>query len=288
MTRETWENRWRRVRGKPPRYHLRLDYPTTSRNEPRYTAAHRNPHIDAALEAGVERYAALLRRFEAYFDALRRIPATAPEDGSEPCFINPFFDGLDGAALYCLLAELRPALYIEVGSGHSTRFARRSIRDNDLATRLVSIDPVPRAEIDRLCDEVVRQPLEDVDPRFFDRLGANDVLFLDNSHRCFMNSDVTVCFLDLLPRLAPGVYVHLHDIFWPLDYPADWRGRYYNEQYILGALLAAGLPGYEIVLPNHFVSMRPDLAALVEPLWASAPELAAAPRDGKSFWLRRL
>jgi hypothetical protein len=29
--------------------------------------------------------------------------------------------------------------------------------------------------------------------------------------------------------------VHLHDIFLPWDYPEEWRGRYYSEQYLLAA-----------------------------------------------------
>lgn len=54
------------------------------------------------------------------------------------------------------LAAGNPATYLEVGSGNSTRFARRAITVHGLRTRIVSIDPEPRAVVDELCDEVVR------------------------------------------------------------------------------------------------------------------------------------
>ena len=47
-------------------------------------------------------------------------------------------------------------------------------------------------------------------------------------------------FFEVLPRLAPGVWIHFHDIFWPLDYPAEWvlhEGLTWNEQYLLQTFL---------------------------------------------------
>ncbi len=134
--------------------------------------------------------------------------------------------------------EFRPKRFVEVGSGDSTRSAsrRRSIRDHSLPTLITSIDPTPRAEIDKLCDFVIRKPLEEVELDVFDELGPGDFLFIDGSHRSFSNSDVTVAFLDVLPRLRAGVVVHFHDIFWPYDYPPEWADRYYSEQYLLRLL----------------------------------------------------
>ena len=124
--------------------------------------------------------------FTRYFPDLRSIPAHA-QTATEPAFLNSFLPGLDCVALYCLLAEPRPRLYLEVGSGNSTKFARFSIAANKLDTKIISIDPYPRAEIDGLCDEVIRCPVEEADLSLFDRLESNDVAFIDNSHRCFMN-----------------------------------------------------------------------------------------------------
>src|SRR5690606_30946570 len=94
-------------------------------------------------------------------------------------------------------------------------------------------------EIDMICDNVFREPLEDVGLEIFDALGAGDILYIDNSHRAFMNSDVTVVFLDILPRLKPGVLVQIHDVTLPYDYPEVWIDRHYSEQYLLAAWLLA-------------------------------------------------
>lgn len=141
---------------------------------------------------------------------------------------------MDSVAIYGFISENKPVRYYEIGSGNSTKFAKQAIKDYKLQTRILSIDPNPRAEIDSICDQVVRKPLEEVNLNIFEDLEAGDVLFIDNSHRSFMNSDVTVVFLEILPRLKPGVFVEFHDIYLPFDYPQEWDTRYYNEQYLLG------------------------------------------------------
>ena len=87
-------------------------------------------------------------------------------------------------------------------------------------TKITSIDPYPRAEIDRLSQVIVRKPFESLkaDQTLAD-LEAGDMLFIDNSHRVLPNSDATVFFLEWLPKLADGVIVQIHDIYLPWDYP---------------------------------------------------------------------
>ena len=269
-------------------FKLEIDYPTSSRNAPRYTRGRTNQYVDAALARNNDAYRGLLELFRKYVPKLSLIAVNKVPGSTQPAFRNDFLPGLDCVALYCLLAELRPRLYIEVGSGNSTQFARRSITDNKLSTRIVSVDPYPRVEINAICDEVIRTPVEDVDLGILDRLESGDILFIDNSHRCFMNSDVTVCFVDMMPRLKKGVYLHIHDIFWPEDYPASWQGRYYNEQYMLGALLANGLHNYEVVLPNYHVSLDPELSKVAGLLWGSNERFNEVERHGCSFWMRKL
>jgi len=92
-------------------------------------------------------------------------------------------------------------------------------------------------------------------------------------------------FLEILPRLRPGVLVHFHDIWLPCDYPTRWADRYYTEQYMLAALLLFGNQ-YDIVLPNRFITDDEELSGVLAPLWASS-ELAGASRHGGSFWIRR-
>jgi hypothetical protein len=136
-----------------------------------------------------------------HVDPLLCIPR-AQEDSSRPFWANDWFPPFDGASLYGLIAERSPPRYIEVGSGISTRFARQAISDLDLQTRIVSIDPHPHTVIDTLCDEVVHSRMEDVPREFWEGIGPEDLLFVDNSHRSFPNSDVTVFFAEVMPRIA--------------------------------------------------------------------------------------
>ena len=137
--------------------------------------------------------------------------------------------GLDAIALMAFLKDYRPHLLLEIGSGNSTRFARRAIREFQLPTRIVSCDPAPRAEIRIVSDEIFQQSAETLPHSVFERLAAGDVLFIDSSHRVFQNSDVTMLCLEILPRLSSGVIVHFHDILLPYDYPPQWARRFYSE-----------------------------------------------------------
>lgn len=264
---------------------IELDYPVYPR--PRWGHGKPpNPALYSIIDRNRGDYRELLRRFVDYADDLAAIATKEdPDDPAAPAWINSWIPGLDSTALYCLLAENNPARYYEIGSGNSTKFARRAIADHSLRTTIVSCDPHPRAEIDALCDRVIRRPVEDVDPDIYAELEAGDILFVDNSHRAFMNSDVTVVFLDILPRLAPGVLLQVHDVFLPYDYPPQWIDRYYSEQYVLAAFVLADGTRAEVMLPNFFISTDAELAAILEPLW-TRPGMEEVERHGGSFWLR--
>ncbi len=262
---------------------ITLDFPVTPR--PRYgygRSAH--PGLLALLESGREGYRSQLRIFAGLSDYLLRIPQLTSDPG-EPHWRNNWLEDLDLATLYSFIALTHPKRYVEVGSGQSTKVARRAICDHALQTTIVSIDPQPRAEIDALCDETLRVRLEDAPLSIFSQLHAGDMLFLDGSHRCFTNSDVSVAFLDILPNLDPGVLIHIHDIYLPDDYPPEWNGRYYSEQYLLAALLLAGGVRFQVVLPNHFIATDPDLLSTLGALW-EAPHIGQPHGWASSFWLR--
>jgi len=259
--------------GKPQQF-VRLEYPVSP--EPRYgygKPAH--PELQQLFERDRASYAELLAGLQRFRDNLVGIAADAAGPrGNEPVWNNDYFPPLDAMALYGFLCDRKPNIYLEVGSGNSTAFARRAIRDHALGTKIVSIDPHPRAEIDALCDSVVRKPFEQIDPCVLNDLGSGDILFIDSSHRSFTNSDVTVFFLETLPRLKPGILLHIHDIFLPYDYPPEWRGRYYSEQYLLACYLLAdhcGTSRPSIILPNVFVSRDPALSALASKIWTGTP-----------------
>lgn len=204
---------------------------------------------------------------------------------TEPAYNNGYLPGLDIIALYSFIRKLQPKKYVEIGSGNSTKVARKAIKDEKLKTEIISIDPFPRTSIDHLSDKVIRQPVEDLkDYSFIDELNENDILFIDNSHRCLPNSDVTVCFLELLPLLKKGVIVHIHDIYLPYDYPQFMCDRFYSEQYVLAAFLLANKEKFKIMMPNYFVSEDNELNKILEPVW-NHPNLLNVERHGGSFWL---
>jgi hypothetical protein len=129
----------------------------------------------------------------------------------------------------------------------------------------------------------VRSPLEDVDPSLFERLTSDDILMIDGSHRTFMNSDVTVVFCELLPRLPSGLLLYVDDVFLPWDYPPQLADQWWSEQYLLAAWLLAG-DRLEITLPNFWVSTEPELHRILAPLWDRFT-WAAVPTNGTGIWL---
>lgn len=263
-------------------FQITLDYPVHPRSRYGYgEPAH--PRLEEIIGAGKGRYASRLGAFADLRDALLGIP-WSNESALEPWWHNSWYCGLDAVSLYSFLAIDQPARLIEVGSGNSTKFARRAIRDHGLPTHLTSIDPRPRAEIDELCDRVIRQPLEEVDLAVFDSLTSGDICFMDGSHRAFMNSDATVFFTEVLPRLASGVLVHVHDCFLPWDYPPQVAEWYWSEQYLLACWLLGG-DALEVVMPNFYVSTEPELHHVLDPLFDHFTWSNAA-TNGTGFWFR--
>jgi hypothetical protein len=257
-----------------------LDYPATARTAPAQRPA--GPLHDR-IRAHEGDYRESLDTLARYTEDLARIPLRAADESS-PGWVNDFLPGLDAAAIYGFIRSREPALYMEVGSGNSTKFARRAIADGGLGTSILSIDPHPRAEVDAICDEVIRAPLELASGDLLSRLAAGDVLFFDGSHRAFTGSDVSVFFLDWLPRVPPGVLVCVHDVYLPDDYPADIWSRHYSEQYVLGAMLLADRSGWlRPALAADYASKRPELASRIGSLW-DRPELRGAETHGVGFW----
>jgi predicted O-methyltransferase YrrM len=255
--------------------------------KPRYGhGAPAHPRLLELVEAQRSVYEGWLQKILAHADKLQKIkPLASESDPAQPGWNNGFLPGLDVMALYTMVAALQPRRYVEVGSGNSTKVAHKAIRDHGLATRITSIDPYPRAEIDSLAHEVVRQPFEAVDTRWLADLEAGDILFIDNSHRMLPNSDATVFFLETLPALRPGVVVHIHDVYLPYDYPQFMCDRFYSEQYGLAINLLANPARYQPIFPAYFISEDAALSSQIAPIWEH-PHLREVERHGGSFWLK--
>lgn len=266
-------------------YILEFDYPYTPRVRTWRTSLG-NGHCEHIIARNMPRYQEILTNFVSYKDSLVKIPVQESPDPREPYWTNPTFPPLDAICLYSLVAGINPRFYVEVGSGNSTKYVRRAINDHGLRTRIISIDPQPREFIDDLCDVVIRKKLEDYDLSVFADLGAEDIVFVDNSHRSFQNSDVTVVFTEVMPILGSGCVYGIHDIFLPYDYPAAWLPHFYNEQYLLMAYLLGGAAGDEIICPVHFIQIKQQLSDILHPITDSF----ALPRSivrGGAFWMRR-
>lgn len=197
-------------------------------------------------------------------------------------FKNDYFNDFDASVYYSLIRHLKSKRVIEIGSGYSTRFASRALARNADGGTLTCIEPHPEERLNghRLKVELIQKRVEEIDVHFFSQLEANDILFIDSSHTVKFGSDVCYEFLDVLPTLKSGVWVHVHDIFFPHDYPAEWlikERRAWNEQYLLEAFLSFNSE-FRVALANHWLTL--DHAKSVRELW---PEKSSS----SSFWFYR-
>jgi predicted O-methyltransferase YrrM len=197
-------------------------------------------------------------------------------------FNNGYFSGLDAAVYYALIRHLQPQRIIEIGGGYSTQIAVKALAANRKG-KLVCVEPYPeRLNGSERNVELIPKRVEELSVDFFSSLEANDILFIDSSHTVKFRSDVCFEFLEILPRLAPEVWVHVHDIFFPHDYPAEWlinRRLALNEQYLLEAFLSFNKT-FAPQLANYWLRLEHGEAAAR--LWPKADNPAS------SFWMKRV
>jgi len=226
----------------------------------------------------------LRNHFPKFRDEYDQFPA---EETSEPgrfSLKNGLFDGTDALVAYCMIRHFQPRLIIEVGSGFSSLIAAEAMAKSEGST-LICIEPFP---LDFLrkgfpgLRSLIEKKVEDIDTEFFSQLGSGDVLFIDSSHTVRIGGDVNYLFLEVLPRLKPGVIVHVHDIFSPFDYRRDWvmdELRFWGEQYLLQAFLTFNSE-FEVLMANAYLGHR-----YMEELKATFPN--SPWWGGGSFWMRR-
>lgn len=220
-------------------------------------------------------------------------------------FNNGYFERIDAEVAYSLVREYRPARIIEVGSGNTTLLLTAALRRNSeegLPGKLTSIDPHPAPYVRAIPTEFLEQPVQQVSLDLFRTLEANDILFIDSSHVAGIDSDVTFEILTALPEIAPGVLIHFHDIFTPLDYPENFVKTnlcFWSEQYMLEAFLSFN-SAFEVLWTSSAMQrFHADILRAAFPGWEGSytrmPEeqrLWAPTLDGTSvwpcsFWIRR-
>ncbi|MGC8915620.1 class I SAM-dependent methyltransferase [Thermogutta sp.] len=210
--------------------------------------------------------------------------STTPEEAESGYFWkNNAFGPVEAVIYHCMIREFKPRRVLEVGAGYSTLVAVKAAAMNG-TTRVEAVDPYPRPFL-RNCPGVFRlweRPVQDVPLSNFERLEANDILFVDSSHVCATGSDVNFIVFEVLPRLKPGVLVHFHDIFLPWEYPEPWLKElriFYNEQYLLLAFLMFN-EAYEALLATRLLTMENE--ERIRKLFPFLPWIKAC-----SFWMRR-
>lgn len=215
------------------------------------------------------------------------------EDNPEFHLINGGYMAVDAHVYYSLIRRYQPRRIIEIGVGNSTLLAIAANAYNERdgrRARLTSVDPYPwdlfRGGYPGL-DELVDQRVQDVPLSTFEALEANDILFIDSSHVIRSGNDVHFEFLEVLPRLKPGVLVHVHDISLPKPYPKVYFDNhlYWNEQYLLQAFLMFN-KRFEVIWPGNYMMVTyPDRVLEVFPEMRTMREHYPQ-SEPSAFWMR--
>jgi hypothetical protein len=236
----------------------------------------------------------LLRSFSRFGGEYQRFPSGPTKEQNRFYLGNRLFDGVDALVAYCMVRHFQPRLIIEVGSGFSSLALGEAASENGGAP-IICIEPFPRDFLRKGfpgLQTLIEKNVQEINLEFFSQLQSGDILFIDSSHTVKIGGDVNYLFLEVVPRLKPGVIVHVHDIFLPFEYRHDWvmdEFRFWSEQYLLQAFLSFNLE-FEVLMANRCLAhkYRDDLKITFSNL---ANLEAVRPPSlgwvGGSFWMRR-
>jgi hypothetical protein len=243
------------------------------------------PGIDLRVDA----QRALISEFD-YGDELKAIPYVK-QHATAFGYQNASYGIGDAEMLYNMIRYFQPLCIIEIGSGESTLLARMAIRriekiKDGHQCKHICIEPYESPWLEQTRVEVVRDRVELQPPSLFKQLRENDILFIDSSHVIRPQGDVLFEILEVIPTLARGVLVHIHDIRTPRDYPRHWITdirRMWDEQYLLEAFLSNNREFEVVAASNMLAAEYPEEFAEACPVWG-----AARNREPSSFWIRRI
>ncbi len=206
---------------------------------------------------------AQLLLLELFKDFYRQLPFSSEKNNIHRFYYkNPAYSYADSIFLNCFIRYLKPKNIIEIGSGYSSCM---TLDTNELffenSINCTFIEPYPQllqsllkpGDKERI--QIIDKPLQNVDLSFFSKLVAGDILFIDSTHVSKAGSDVNQIFFEILPSLNKGVFIHIHDVFYPFEYPDKWLddGRAWSEQYILRSFLQYNQK-FEIRLFSDFIA----------------------------------
>jgi Methyltransferase domain len=225
--------------------------------------------IEWKLNRQIELVSKLLKKYRDEFNNKNKIFYYGCAD------TNGFASG-DAEFLYSIVREKKPKRIVEIGAGDSTQIIAAALKmnffENSKKTSFFVIEPFPRDFLkkfevnfhDFMDFSLIVKPIQFVDLSLFELLDENDILFIDSSHVFKQGSDVEFQFLKIYPMLNKGVIVHIHDIFFPFDYPVDWnikKYQFWNEQYFLETFLQFNCK-FEILASLSMVACRENLVFL--------------------------
>jgi hypothetical protein len=201
----------------------------------------------------------LAREFAAYYPEM-----PFPEhkqDSYRYYFINDQYSYTDAIILYSFLRHFKPGKVIEVGSGYSSAImldTNNAFFKNKIGFTFIDPNPERLERLinneDRSSCRIYAEKVQKVPLEVFQELKDGDILFIDGSHVSKTGSDINHILFHIFPLIAAGVIIHIHDIFYPFEYPSEWvyEGRNWNESYLLRAFLSHN-SDYKILFWNSFM-----------------------------------
>ncbi len=250
------------------------------------------PGVDLDVAAMRSRLAGLAQRWEKEF-----LAETGDYLANTRKGFGPGYPEFDARTLYYMLREHKPARYLEVGSGLSTYYASLAGKRNaaeGAPLQITCIEPYPFDTLHTIENfSLIEGFVQDVPTARFEELEAGDVLFIDSSHSLKIDSDVAYLFLEVLPRVKPGVIVHIHDVPFPYNtpFPADtwlfgerWP-LYWQEAMVVQTFLAFNK---EFPIELSIPMLRFDDEVALRNAHPRYVPVADDPNPPSSLWLRRV
>jgi predicted O-methyltransferase YrrM len=243
---------------------------------------------DSLREISIDRNA-MVRKWNELVPLMKSAPfSESPSGGLHYAYDNPSYSLGDAAILHAMLRLYQPKRLIEIGSGYSSACTLDTVeRYLNSNCQLTFIEPYPELLIKLLGEAVSRvriidRNVQQAPAELFEGLSSGDILFVDSTHVLKTGSDVCFELFEILPRLAKGVLVHFHDMFWPFEYPREWAiddNRSWNELYAVRAFLTQN-NAWQIVMFNSYMAKfeRPMIEA-------TFPEFLR--NSGGALWLQR-
>lgn len=202
-------------------------------------------------------------------------------------YANPNFGRTDAILLASALIALRPRRVVEVGSGDSTCLLL-DVRDHFLGGELevTLIEPHPAYVRELLGEDVASTRL--LSQRLQTSRSRSSSAWRpetssSSTRRTWPRPAATStgCCSRSSRRLRQGVVVHVHDVFFPFEYPLSWlrEGRAWNELYALRAFLTFN-SDFEVLLFGDYAVER-------HRPWFARHMALCLETAGGSLWLRR-